>query len=133
MKSKRIRPDADKLASDADALRMLRGKFAPHVLELAKKLREAAEALMEIDEKMDTEAKEITGDDNYKFEHTVTFDEHGSMNEQLENLGEILGAGFEDVFDMATSLIQMAEEAADDFACVEGGASVEAPAIASGV
>ncbi len=125
-KSNRARPDTDKVASDAVALRMMRSKFAPRVLELAKKLREAAEGLMDINEKMDAEAKEITGDDKYTLDHTVSFEEHGSMNEQIESLGEILSVGFEDVLDMASSLAKSAEEAVSDFPDVANGVSAAA-------
>jgi hypothetical protein len=82
-------------------LEEMKTEYDERVGKLAKQMYDAAKALMMIEKEMDTRAKEITGDDEY----TVSFQQHGSVDDQLQNLGEYIKPGFEDVMMMARSLM----------------------------
>ena len=69
----------------------------------------AAAAAMELETAMIEEVVALAGE-GYDEVHTVTFQPHGSgMEEQFENLGEVLGAGLDDVEEMARAMAESAE------------------------
>jgi hypothetical protein len=109
---KKQRTDPGKVARDAHSLLQMRAIYAPHVMEQAKRMMEAAEELMSINDRMNADAIHITGSENYERDHTVSFEEFGSMDDQIEGLGEVKCPGFEDVYDMASALIKQAAAAA---------------------
>ncbi len=109
---KKQRTNPEKVARDAHSLLQMRAIYAPHVMEQAKKMKEAAEELMSINDRMDADAMDITGSENYEVDHSVSFEEFGTMDDQIEGLGEVKCPGFEDVYDMADALFKQAAEAA---------------------
>ena len=94
---------SDKIAREAKALRALRFKHAPAISRQATIVLLAAQELERMHKEMDAEAREIAGL-GYETNHTVTFDEHGSINDQLDNLGTVRGAGIKDVVRMAVDM-----------------------------
>lgn len=111
-KKRKRSSEPTKFAKDAEIVRVIRKNHAPQVLKLAQQLVDSAGELLKIEEKMDIEAKELTGYDDYTTDHTVSFQHHGCIEDQMENLGEILGPGFKDVVMMANLLRVDAEDAA---------------------
>jgi hypothetical protein len=97
----------EKVANEAKALRVLRAKHAAAIARQATIVLIAARELERIHKDMDTEAQAIAGR-NYACNHTISFDDNGSIQEQLENVGTVRGAGIEDVMNMARC---MAEDA----------------------
>ncbi len=62
---------------------------------------------------MDSKALAIAGDD-YEVLHTVSFERHGSVHEQRENLSEVLIPGLIDVAAMAQDMADDAQEVAKE-------------------
>ena len=106
---KRKRPSEDKIAEDAKIIEGIQKRYAPQLRLLGKILVETGEKLVKLEEDMHSDAVKLTGDKNFELEHTVSFQEFGgSINDQLENFGEVTGVGFEDIRDMGESLVEMA-------------------------
>ena len=70
------------------ALRALRHRYAADVAKHAHAIYAAAKSLKDIEVDMAREAVGIAGED-YEQDHSITFDGHGSIENQLENLGEV--------------------------------------------
>ena len=111
---KRDQKSKEVIAQEEEKLKQLRKRYAPEVLEQAKKLRDAAKALMEIEKKLDTEAKELTGDKNYNTNHIISFEKFGSMEDQMDNLGTIECPGFEDIAEVAEEVTNEAHDVIHD-------------------
>ena len=89
-------------------LRALRYAFATRIAKHAHAILKAARALQAVERDMHREARRIAGN-NYKNTHVISFDMHGSIDDQLENVGEVeYGAGLEDIIAKAK---EMADEA----------------------
>lgn len=101
------------IAKEAKKLLAMRQKYAPRVLALSQQLRDASRELMEIEVKMNREALEITGDRNYRTHHIVSFERLGTIEQQLEELGTVDIAGFEDVLNTACDVIGKAHRVLD--------------------
>ncbi len=97
----------EKVASEAKALRVLRAKHAAAIGCQATSVLIAARELERIHKDMDMEAQAIAGR-KYVCNHTISFDENGSIQEQLENIGTVRGAGIEDVMNMARCMAENA-------------------------
>ncbi len=83
-----------------------------HAARLARILQMAAKEIRAIDATSHTESTAIAGAD-YEDAHTVTFEHHPSISEQLDNdLCEVLGAGIDDVCAYTHVLLQDATKAA---------------------
>jgi hypothetical protein len=93
-------------AGHAIKLRAVRHKYAAKVAMHASVVCFHARKLVRLHAKIHAEAVAIAGAD-YDEYHTVGFDEHCSIDEQLrdvENGSEISGAGLEDVVEMPDSM-----------------------------
>ncbi len=97
----------EKVAREAKALRVLRAKHAAAIARQATIVLIAARELERIHKDMDMEAQAIAGR-NYLGDHCVSFNEDGSIDEQLENRGTVRGAGIQDVVRMASEMAQEA-------------------------
>jgi hypothetical protein len=96
------------------ALRALRHRYAADVAKHAHAICAAAKSLQDIEAEMAREAVGIAGED-YEQDHSITFDGHGSIENQLENLGEVeYGAGINDIVSKA---VEMEKEAASVAKC----------------
>jgi hypothetical protein len=82
------------------ALRAVRHARAARVAQQADLLSLAAKALIALHDEMDQEARAIAGED-YADCHSLAYERHGSMNDQLNSLGEILAPGLIDIVGMA--------------------------------
>jgi hypothetical protein len=89
------------------ALRDVRHVHAAKVERQALIVGLAVRELLKLHERMDQEARAIAGED-YEVHHTVSFERHGYMDDQREDLGEILIPGLVDV---ASMVEDMAEDA----------------------
>jgi hypothetical protein len=94
-------------------LRALRHAHAASVERQARIVALAVRELVELHERMDRKARAISGDD-YEVRHTVSFERHGSMHEQRENLGEVLIPGLIDVAAMVQDMADDAQEVAEE-------------------
>lgn len=85
-------------------LRAVRHKHAKKGLVLAKKIQKAMKELVGIEKQMHTECRTIAGEwfENY---HTVSFEEHGSNDSQIDCDGFITTPDFASVLKMATELV----------------------------
>lgn len=73
----------------------------------------AAKRLRKLEADMAKEASSIAGQD-YRQRHTVSFDGHGSIEDQLENLGTVeSGPGIKDIEVKAKSIAEEAQAVAD--------------------
>jgi len=85
-------------------LRDVRKKHAAQVARFAGILQLATKGLMDIEAQIRTEAIAIAGSD-YDIDHTITFEPYGSIETQLENIGEVRGPGLEDIDAFAEDLL----------------------------
>ena len=86
------------------ALRAMRHRYAADVAKHAKAIYAAAKSLQAIEIAMARDAVVIAGKD-YEEHHTITFDGHGSIENQLENLGIVEdGAGIDDIVTKAAEM-----------------------------
>ena len=96
----------------ASALRALRHTFAPRIAKHARAIFKAARALQIVELEMHRNARLIAGKD-YKNTHTVSFDIHGSIDDQLENIGEVeYGPGIKDIVAKAKEMLEDADSVA---------------------
>lgn len=92
----------------AAALRAMRHRYAADVAKHAAAIFKAAKSLQEIENAMAREASAIAGE-GYEERYVITFDGHGSIENQLENLGVVeYGSGINDIVSKA---IEMEAEA----------------------
>jgi hypothetical protein len=102
----------DAIAEHALALRGVRRTYARHIGKHARAILKAALALRAIEADMDKKARLIAGND-YRDTYTISFDMHGSIDNQLENIGEVeYGAGIEDIITKAKEMVGEADEVA---------------------
>ena len=88
----------------AVALRAMRHRYAADVAKHAAAIYKAAKSLQAIENAMAREAVIIAGED-YEERYTVTFDGHGSIENQLENLGVVeYGSGINDIVSKAVEM-----------------------------
>ena len=93
----------------AAALRAMRHRYAADAAKHAAAIYKAAKSLQAIENAMAREATAIAGED-YVERYTITFDGHGSIENQLENLGVVeYGSGINDIVSKA---VEIEEEAA---------------------
>ena len=98
-----------KLRDFTENIQVIRKSYAQRIAAAARDMQKAAAAAIELETAMIEEVVALAGE-GYDEVHTVTFQPHGSgMEEQFENLGEILGAGLEDVQEMARAMAESAE------------------------
>ena len=96
------------------ALRDMRHRYAADVAKHAKAIYAAAKSLQAIEKAMAREAADIDGEE-YEERHMITFDGHGSIRNQFENLGRVeSGAGINDIVAKAA---EMEAEATDVAVC----------------
>jgi hypothetical protein len=58
---------------------------------------------------MIAKCKALTGDEDVEGVHIISYQPHGSIEDQMENLGEVLNAGLEDVIELAREMADSAE------------------------
>ena len=92
----------------AAALRAMRHSYAADVAKHAAVIYKAAKSLQAIENAMAREATAIAGE-AYEERYVITFDGHGSIENQVENLGVVeYGSGINDIVSKA---IEMEAEA----------------------
>jgi hypothetical protein len=101
------------ISDPVEALRKLRHRYAADVAKEAETIYQAAKKLQAIEAEMAREAGKIAGED-YEASHVITFDGHGSIGNQMENLGMVeYGAGFDDIaakaFDVKAEALSVAK------------------------
>jgi hypothetical protein len=98
------------------ALRTMRHHYAADVAKHAKAIYAAAKSLQAIEIAMARAAVDVAGEE-YEEHHTITFDGHGSIGNQLENLGIVeYGAGIDDI---VTKAAEMEAEATNVAKCAD--------------
>ncbi len=85
----------------------IRKNYAERIAKAARDMKKAAEEAIELEKKMMEECQELAGED-VEQDHIISYQPHGSIEDQIENLGEVLSAGLDDVKTLA---IEMAENA----------------------
>jgi hypothetical protein len=104
---------AERIAAQALKLRAVRKKHAARVANFAGIMRIATRALMNIEAEIREEAIAIAGE-GYENVHTVTFELYGgSIDEQLDHLGEVQGPGLKDLDAFAEELLDTANGIVD--------------------
>jgi hypothetical protein len=90
----------------------LRREHLPAILKHAKTMKEAAAALLEIDNKLSADVVKITGDKRCHLNYQTKFDVYGPIEDNHTEYGwyDVYGPGFKDVLDLAEKLIYNAEE-----------------------
>ena len=101
------------VSDPVEALREVRHRYAADVAKQAETIYQAAKKLQAIEAEMAREAGKIAGED-YEVSHVITFDGHGSIGNQMENLGMVeYGAGFDDIaakaFDVKAEALSVAK------------------------
>jgi hypothetical protein len=71
-------------------------------------MHKAAAEAIELEKKMMEECKELAGE-RVEEDHIISYQPHGSIEDQMENLGEVLSAGLDDVQSLATEMAENAE------------------------
>ncbi len=89
-------------------LRKVHQENAAKVGRLARIIEMCAKRLIKLQNKTDRKAKAIAGK-HFKFFHTVGFDEHGPLEDQIERGDLPTGAGFIDIMDTARATADYAE------------------------
>ena len=86
------------------ALRAMRHRYAADVAKHAAAIYKAAKSLQAIENAMAREATVIAGE-GYEERYAITFDGHGSIENQLENLGVVeYGSGINDIVSKAVEM-----------------------------
>ena len=97
----------------AAALRAVRHRYAADVAKHAAAIYKAAKSLQAIENAMAREATAIAGED-YVERYVITFDGHGSIENQLENLGVVeYGSGINDIVSKALEIEEDATAVAE--------------------
>ena len=101
------------ISDTVEARRKLRHRYAADVAKQAETIYQAAKKLQAIEAEMAREAGKIAGED-YEANHVITFDGHGSIGNQMENIGMVeYGAGFDDIaakaFDVKAEALSVAK------------------------
>lgn len=98
-----------KLHELTDEIQKIRKSYAKRIAAAAREMQKAAALAIELETEMIEEVTALAGE-GFEEVHTVTYQPHGSgMEEQFENLGEVLGAGLDDVEEMARAMAESAE------------------------
>ena len=92
--------DLECIAAHKAMVRKIKKKHAPRVAKLALKIRDAAEALMQIEREFADEVSENPAYVDAYWNDRASFDVYGPIESQKE-WGEIHGPGFEDIFHAA--------------------------------
>lgn len=112
-KQSSVEKKREKIARERLALRGVRHTYAPKIAQQARIMAMAAKKIRKLESDMAMEAKLIAGA-AYEENHTITFDGHGSIENQLEIFGEVQnGAGIEDIERKALEMAKEAEEVAE--------------------
>ena len=85
----------------------IRKSYAERIAKAAREMQKAAAEAIELEKKMMEECEELAGE-GVEGQHIISYQPHGSIEDQLENLGEVLNAGLDDVQTLA---IEMAKNA----------------------
>jgi hypothetical protein len=85
----------------------IRKSYAERIAKAAREMQKAAAEAIELEKKMMEECEELAGE-GVEGQHTISYQPHGSIEDQMENLGEVLNAGLDDVQTLA---IEMAKNA----------------------
>jgi hypothetical protein len=101
------------VSDPVEALREVRYRYAADVAKQADIIYQAAQRLQAIEAAMAREAVKIAGED-YQVNHVITFDGHGSIDNQMETIGMVEGgAGFDDIaakaFNVKAEALSVAE------------------------
>jgi hypothetical protein len=93
-------PSSKLITEQALKLRGVRHKHASKVATLCRLLAYTMKELMGVEAEIKTESESIAGE-NYQAHHLVGYEEHGSNEEQIENLGRIAAPDFQSVYQMS--------------------------------
>ncbi len=86
----------------------IRKNYAERIAKAARDMKKAAEEAIELEKKMMEECKELAGE-GVEQDHIISYQPHGSIEDQIENLGEVLSAGLDDVKTLAIEMAEYAE------------------------
>jgi hypothetical protein len=98
-----------KLLEFTDEIQQIRKSYATRIAAAARDMQKAAAVAIALEQEMNDKCVALAGE-GFETVHTVTYQPHGSgIDEQMESLGEVLGAGLEDVHEMARAMAESAE------------------------
>jgi hypothetical protein len=103
---------SDKVQAEALELRKIRHKHAAKVAQQARIIASAARKLIKLEAVIHEASIAVAGED-YDLSHCPSFDLHGSMERQFENMGHVDGPGFTDVLAFAKMLAESAATVAN--------------------
>jgi hypothetical protein len=98
-----------KLQGFKDEIIAIRRSYAERIAKAAREMQKAAATANELEKEMLAKCKELTGDEDVEGVHIISYQPHGSIEDQMENLGEVLNAGLEDVIELAREMADSAE------------------------
>jgi hypothetical protein len=82
----------------------IRRSYAERIAKAARQMLDAAAAANALEKEMMAKCKELAGDE-VEGDHIISFQPHGSINDQMENLGEVVNAGLDDVEELARVML----------------------------
>jgi hypothetical protein len=97
-----------KLQGLKDEIIAIRRSYAKRIAKAAREMQKAAATANELEKEMLAKCKEIAGED-VEGVHIISYQPHGSIEDQMENLGEVLNAGLDDVIELAREMADSAE------------------------
>ena len=113
--SKKARDDRDarikRLEALTDDIQAIRKRFASRIAAAGRDIEKALATAILLEEEMLQECTALAGE-GLEEVHTISFQIHGgrSMDEQMENLGEILGPNVEDMMEATRFMAETAED-----------------------